>query len=439
VVPSFCRPFYWVGDMHVELGCGLCCFFPSQRERVEKLFKICTMSRLWFMDHKSMIKAIYTGKEYVKRADFSVVIAMILKSSSFYDEKACQLYILYGKKGMPESLEERDERNIVIGCQNGHWRIGLVGSLFANRGFISGAHDLYSGANKVLKLLSNNEKSGSRPKTKRNNGCGCVIGTSKYKIIVIVVVVGYGYAWWKTTKRHVTSRIDRVNCRLDEFAEINESTQEEVSSIRGVAQEAVQQLEIVRHAVLSMETSLEGIDGRQNVTNMGVVRLLRDSIALENQTSLGRFQANPNTSSRLGLPSPQMTMTLPQVHSEDQESSSTVFPGVNSTDETSSDYRGFGQPFSTIVIMPFRNGRWAQKIVLELAESTDGFGGVYRGSLKDLSIRRNIKGVEDFQTKDQEDYMAPECVVTVEGTRESDLFTFGVVALAIACGRKSNE
>ncbi|PWA17906.1 hypothetical protein CTI12_AA630210 [Artemisia annua] len=291
---------------------------------------------------------------------------------------------------------------------------GLVGSVFANRGFISGAHDLYSGANKVLKLLSNDGKSGSRPKPSNNNSLMAQVnnlrqelqllasnqqvsivtstksGTGKYKIIVIVVVVGYGYAWWKgwklpnmmfatkrslsdamnvvakklddvylslsTTKRHITSRIDRVNSRLDEFAESNESTQDEVSSIRRVAQETVQQLEIEtslegiegrqttkRHITsridrvnsrldefaeinestqdevssirrvaqetvqqLEIETSLEGIEGRQNVTNMGVVRLLRDSIALENQTSPGRIQANPNTSSRLGLPSPQM-------------------------------------------------------------------------------------------------------------------------------------
>ncbi|XP_023733184.1 L-type lectin-domain containing receptor kinase IX.1 [Lactuca sativa] len=33
-------------------------------------------------------------------------------------------------------------------------------------------------------------------------------------------------------------------------------------------------------------------------------------------------------------------------------------------------------------------------------------------------------------------YMAPECVVTGKATRESDVFSFGVVALEIACGRK---
>ncbi|MFS7921940.1 putative protein kinase RLK-Pelle-L-LEC family [Helianthus anomalus] len=34
-------------------------------------------------------------------------------------------------------------------------------------------------------------------------------------------------------------------------------------------------------------------------------------------------------------------------------------------------------------------------------------------------------------------YMAPECVVTGRSTKESDVFSFGVVALEIACGRKA--
>ncbi|KAM0039204.1 putative protein kinase RLK-Pelle-L-LEC family [Helianthus debilis subsp. tardiflorus] len=34
-------------------------------------------------------------------------------------------------------------------------------------------------------------------------------------------------------------------------------------------------------------------------------------------------------------------------------------------------------------------------------------------------------------------YMAPECVVTCRSTKESDVFSFGVVALELACGRKA--
>ncbi|KAJ0935201.1 putative protein kinase RLK-Pelle-L-LEC family [Helianthus annuus] len=36
-------------------------------------------------------------------------------------------------------------------------------------------------------------------------------------------------------------------------------------------------------------------------------------------------------------------------------------------------------------------------------------------------------------------YMAPECVITGKATKESDVFSFGVVALEIACGRKPIE
>ncbi|KAL7585110.1 hypothetical protein Lser_V15G45966 [Lactuca serriola] len=36
-------------------------------------------------------------------------------------------------------------------------------------------------------------------------------------------------------------------------------------------------------------------------------------------------------------------------------------------------------------------------------------------------------------------YMAPECLVTGKATKESDVFSFGVVALEIACGRKTIE
>ncbi|GJX31312.1 L-type lectin-domain containing receptor kinase IX.1-like protein [Tanacetum coccineum] len=35
--------------------------------------------------------------------------------------------------------------------------------------------------------------------------------------------------------------------------------------------------------------------------------------------------------------------------------------------------------------------------------------------------------------------MAPECVVTGKASKESDVFSFGVVALEIACGRKPIE
>ena len=36
-------------------------------------------------------------------------------------------------------------------------------------------------------------------------------------------------------------------------------------------------------------------------------------------------------------------------------------------------------------------------------------------------------------------YMAPECIRTGKASKESDIFSFGVVALEIACGRRAVE
>ncbi|KAF3955991.1 hypothetical protein CMV_018849 [Castanea mollissima] len=47
-----------------------------------------------------------------------------------------------------------------------------------------------------------------------------------------------------------------------------------------------------------------------------------------------------------------------------------------------------------------------------------GFGGVYKGFLSTMG------------------YLAPECVITGKASKESDCYSFGVVSLEIACGRK---
>ncbi|GFP93973.1 hypothetical protein PHJA_001541700 [Phtheirospermum japonicum] len=87
-------------------------------------------------------------------------------------------------------------------------------------------------------------------------------GSGKYGVVVIVVVVGYGYVWWKgwtlskmmfatrrglndacssvakqletvyssisTTRRHLSSKIDSVDCKIDECADNTSATKEEV-------------------------------------------------------------------------------------------------------------------------------------------------------------------------------------------------------------------
>ncbi|KAI3810043.1 hypothetical protein L1987_19650 [Smallanthus sonchifolius] len=46
----------------------------------------------WFKDHKSVIKAIYTGSEYVERADAGDDVGIILESTSFYAEQGGQIF-----------------------------------------------------------------------------------------------------------------------------------------------------------------------------------------------------------------------------------------------------------------------------------------------------------------------------------------------------------
>lgn len=262
---------------------------------------------------------------------------------------------------------------------------GLVGSVLAKEGRIPGVGDLLSGASKVLKLINNDEKTSSSPKPRNdslmaqvnslrqelqllasNRHVTIVTSTSsggrKYGLVVIVVVIGYGYAWWKgyklpdmmfatkrslsdatnavakqldnvyssltATKRHLSSRIDRVDCSLDEVAEITASTKEEVSSLRGSTEGIALDVQKVHHAVYTLETKLNRIELKQDDTNLGVARLLRTAITLENQSSVGHIQANPSSSSRASLPSPQRTMSLPPVRVEEQQQlSPRVSPG----------------------------------------------------------------------------------------------------------------
>ncbi|GKB23979.1 L-type lectin-domain containing receptor kinase IX.1 [Tanacetum coccineum] len=66
----------------------------------------------------------------------------------------------------------------------------------------------------------------------------------------------------------------------------------------------------------------------------------------------------------------------------------------------------------------------------------------FNAKLGDFGLAKLVdheKGSETTKLAGTMGYMAPECVVTGKATKESDIFSFGVVALEIACGRKPIE
>ncbi|KAK1419955.1 hypothetical protein QVD17_29411 [Tagetes erecta] len=287
---------------------------------------------------------------------------------------------------------------------------GLVGSALAKEGRLPGVGDLLSGASKIFNLIKSDEKASSSPKPRNdslmaqvnslrqelqllasNRNITIVTSTSsgprKYGLVVIVVVVGYGYAWWKgwklpdmmfatkrslsdatnavakkldnvyssvaATKRHLSSRIDRVDCSLNEYAEITASTKEEVSSLRGNTEGIALDVQKVHEAVYTLETKLSRIEWKQDDTNLGVARLLRTALTLENQASVEQIQANPSSSSRPALPSTQRALSLPPVHIEEQQSSPRVSPGGkrplgNSVSATASGLKALQETSETL-------------------------------------------------------------------------------------------
>ncbi|KVH95729.1 Protein of unknown function DUF1664 [Cynara cardunculus var. scolymus] len=269
---------------------------------------------------------------------------------------------------------------------------GLVGSVLAKEGRMPSVYDFFSGASKVLKIIKTDDKPSSNPKPHSDSlmaqvnslrqelqllasnrpvtivtSNGSAGATGKYGVIIIVVVVGYGYVWWKgwklpdmmfatkrglsdatnavakqldnATKRHLSSRIDRVDCSLDECAEIAASTKEEVSALRGDTKLIALDVQSVHNAVYSLESKLSRIEGKQDNTNLGVAKLLRTALTMEQQASMDRIQVLQETRPDVG---------------ESRNTPRGASNGLNITEEGTSS-RVFGRTFSGISSVFSRN------------------------------------------------------------------------------------
>ncbi|RVW40104.1 hypothetical protein CK203_081942 [Vitis vinifera] len=132
----------------------------------------------------------------------------------------------------------------------------------------------------------------------------------------------------KATKRHLSSRIDRVDCSIDEFAELTSATKEEVFELRGGMKMIGGDVASVQKAVQNLESKIIEIEGKQDITNEGLGRLCHYAWNLENSRTTERIQAwtelllfllcflaSPSSSFRPALELRQTTPPLRQTES----------------------------------------------------------------------------------------------------------------------------
>ncbi|XP_030542040.1 uncharacterized protein LOC115749382 [Rhodamnia argentea] len=235
---------------------------------------------------------------------------------------------------------------------------GVVGSVLAKEGHLPNVSDVFSGAFKVLKGIRKDESTSSVKKPRNDTLMAQVnslrqelqilassrpvtivtasgTGASRYGIVIVVVVVGYGYVWWKgwklpdlmfatrrslsdactsiakqlenvyssisATKRHLSSRIDSLDCNLDEFAQLTAATKDTVSDISAEMEAINANVTSVRSAVENLESKIGRIEGKQDSTNVGVLELCAFASSLSNGRSSERGQASLTTSTRAAL------------------------------------------------------------------------------------------------------------------------------------------
>ncbi|KAI8526824.1 hypothetical protein RHMOL_Rhmol12G0026800 [Rhododendron molle] len=278
---------------------------------------------------------------------------------------------------------------------------GIVGSVLAKEGSIPTVSDIFSGAFKVFwKQIRHDDSNAtsSRPKPRNDsllqqvnslrqelqllasNRSVTIVtsggsGSRRYGIVVVVIVVGCGYIWWKgwklpdmmfatrrslsnassavtkqlenvytsiaATKRHLSSRIDRVDCNLDECAELTAATREEVSELRGEVKVTCVDVQSVHHAVRTLETKIHRIEGKQAAPSSSS----RPALEMPQMPpSLGTESPSPIPSS-VELPSPSASNgTTKELHGMSVEVDALTSPGasngINATGDTNNGNSG---------------------------------------------------------------------------------------------------
>lgn len=249
---------------------------------------------------------------------------------------------------------------------------GIFGSVLAKEGRMPQVSDFFSGTFKVaLKQIRQDDSTQSTSKPHNDSLLAQVnnlrqelqmlsasrpvtivtssgSGGNKYGVVIVIVVVGYGYIWWKGwklsnmmfatrhslsqasskiakqlemvyssiefAKRHLSSQIDGVNCNLEDCVELTALTRDEVTELHGDVKMINEDVQSVHNAVQTLEMKFSRIEGKQDLTNEGVIRLCDYAWSMENKKATERLQASPSSSSQLTLESPRVA-SLPAANS----------------------------------------------------------------------------------------------------------------------------
>ncbi|CAA7404690.1 unnamed protein product [Spirodela intermedia] len=245
---------------------------------------------------------------------------------------------------------QRDSTNLVLtAC--------VAGTLLAKEESLFSIRDLFSGAFKIFRKHLQQDKASSSSETKPQNefllaqvnnlrkqlqslqssgpitivtGSSSGPGAVSVTAIVVFGAFGYGYVWWKgwrlsdmmfitrrslsdarnsvgkqldslsssisSTKRHLSSRIDRVDCSLNDCIELSSATRDEVSELHGELSQIHANVENVHIKVRTLETKLGRIEGSQDLTTRGIRHLCEFVMNLErgrSQERIRRFRLDP--------------------------------------------------------------------------------------------------------------------------------------------------
>ncbi|KAI5600869.1 hypothetical protein BDE02_01G053900 [Populus trichocarpa] len=191
-------------------------------------------------------------------------------------------------------------------------------------------------------------------------------GANKYGVVVVVIVVGYGYVWWKgwklpdmmfatrrslsdactsigqqlenvygsirSTRRHLSSKIDGVDTNLNAIAELTASTQERVTELREDSSKIGNDVRYVRDAVETLELKISRIEGKQDLTTLGVKRLCDYASSLENNLLEENVQTSAS-SSRLAFSSKAGALPAPSSESSTPSSEPSTPSALNGSQE----------------------------------------------------------------------------------------------------------